>query len=189
LELSKSENRFQAKFANGKVALVRTGKNGKEMGTFDTKITGPGTYKLRFANVDCSLRLWVNGRRIDIGAAGDYAPMTPEAFDAKDEKHEGWTTANDVEAPASIGASQGVEVTKLKLWRDSYFIGADSYASSNDITAAKHTYYVQPGHYLCLGDNSAQSSDGRVWGTVPERLMLGRAAFVFFPLDRIGFIK
>jgi len=189
LELSKGENRFQAKFANGKVALVRTGKNGKEMGTFATKISGPGTYKLRFANVDCSLRVWVDGRRIDMGAAGEYAPTAPDTFDAKDEKHEGWTTANDVEAPASIGASQGVEVTKLKLWRDSYFIGADSYASSSDITAAKHTYYVQPGHYLCLGDNSAQSSDGRVWGTVPDRLMLGRAAFVFFPLDRIGFIK
>ena len=51
------------------------------------------------------------------------------------------------------------------------------------------TFYVQPGHYLCLGDNSGQSSDGRSWGLVPERLMLGKAVFVFFPINRVGFIK
>ena len=55
------------------------------------------------------------------------------------------------------------------------------------------TFYVQPGHYLCLGDNSAQSSDSRKWGAVPERLMLGKAVFVFWPAypppSRIGFIK
>ena len=50
-------------------------------------------------------------------------------------------------------------------------------------------YYVQPGHYLCLGDNSAHSSDSRSWGLVPERLMLGKAVFVFFPVGRLGFIK
>ena len=43
--------------------------------------------------------------------------------------------------------------------------------------------------YLCLGDNSAQSSDSRKWGTVPDRLMLGKAVFVFWPANRIGFIK
>ena len=32
------------------------------------------------------------------------------------------------------------------------------------------TMYVQPGHYLCLGDNSTASSDSRDWGLVPQRL-------------------
>ena len=74
------------------------------------------------------------------------------------------------------------------------------YSSLSDVSDTVHTYFVQPGHYLCLGDNSAQSSDGREWGTVPERLMLGRAVFVFAPfldpnawllprLDRVGFIR
>jgi signal peptidase I len=40
-----------------------------------------------------------------------------------------------------------------------------------------------------MGDNSSQSSDGRMWGLVPERLMLGRAVFIFWPVERIGFIK
>jgi signal peptidase I len=51
------------------------------------------------------------------------------------------------------------------------------------------TMYVQPGHYLCLGDNSQASADSRDWGLVPERLMLGRALVVYFPLDRIGPIR
>ncbi len=42
---------------------------------------------------------------------------------------------------------------------------------------------MQPGHYMCLGDNSAYSSDSREWGVVPERLMLGKAVFVFFPVS------
>ena len=46
-----------------------------------------------------------------------------------------------------------------------------------------------PGHYFCLGDNSSSSSDGRDWGLVPERLMLGRAVVVYWPLSRIGVIK
>src|SRR5262249_32486292 len=62
------------------------------------------------------------------------------------------------------------------------------------------TLYVQPGHYLCMGDNSPHSSDGRSWGLVPERLLLGRALLVYYPfrfpywplsapVNRIGLIR
>ena len=51
---------------------------------------------------------------------------------------------------------------------------------------------VQPGHYLCMGDNSPESSDGRTWGLVPERLLLGRALLVYWPAwptNRMGRIR
>ena len=51
------------------------------------------------------------------------------------------------------------------------------------------TIYVQPGHFLCMGDNSPESSDGRSWGLVPERLMLGRALLVYYPFSRAGRIR
>lgn len=51
------------------------------------------------------------------------------------------------------------------------------------------TWYVQPGHYLCLGDNSPESSDSRSWGAVPERLLLGRALLVYHPFARAGLIR
>ena len=45
------------------------------------------------------------------------------------------------------------------------------------------TLYVQPDHYLCLGDNSPESSDGRTWGLVSRRLLLGRAMLVYYPFS------
>lgn len=35
--------------------------------------------------------------------------------------------------------------------------------------------------YWALGDNSANSSDSRMWGVVPEENIVGRAAFVYYP--------
>ncbi|MDZ4860043.1 MAG: signal peptidase I [Candidatus Hydrogenedentes bacterium] len=41
---------------------------------------------------------------------------------------------------------------------------------------------VPEGHYLMLGDNSANSLDGRYWGWAPEDYMLGRAFCVWWPI-------
>jgi signal peptidase I len=82
-----------------------------------------------------------------------------------------------------------VVVKHVSLWRDIYYTHKDGNVEPNNA----EIYYVQPGHYMCLGDNSAQSSDSRMWGTVPERLLLGKAVFVFWPMipapNRVGFIK
>jgi hypothetical protein len=82
-----------------------------------------------------------------------------------------------------------VEVKDLRLWQDTYFTPGSSYGNYADPMDPIDSYYVQPGHFLCLGDNSGQSLDGRKWGLVPERLMLGKAMFVFWKGQRIGFIK
>lgn len=185
LELSKGANRFQAKFGNGEVSLARVGPMGAEFGN-PTKPCNvkEGTHKLRFANVDCRLWVWVDDKRIDFGSAADYSPYEMPKPDPEDTANEGWTRANDIEAPASIGAKGPVaKVSGIKLHRDVYYTRGGGDQAGADI------FYVQPGHYLCLGDNSAQSSDSRKWGVVPERLMLGKAVFVFFPVDRVGFIK
>jgi signal peptidase I len=200
LELSKGVDRFQARFANGSVTLVRLGAGGGDMATKPTGITG-GSHKLRFANFDYRLRVWVDGEAIDFGAAADYPPgpaagdktglgslaavaaVTGVALPAP--RPDGHTVPNDVFAPAGIGARGSVEVSHVVLWMDTFFTPADG----GPVDDKPDTFYVQPGHYLCLGDNSGQSSDSRRWGLVPERLMLGRAVFVFFPIDRIGFIR
>lgn len=179
LELSKGQSRFRAKFAGGQVALSRTGASAGEIGKpRPCKVKGKGEYRLRFANVDSRLRVWVNDRLIDFGTDADYAPDGSSG--------QGWTEANDVAAPASIGAKGNVTVRSIKLDRDIFYTQGPG---------GTYLFYVHPGHYLCLGDNSAQSSDSRTWGTVPERLMLGKAVFVFWPFsidaakNRIGFIK
>jgi signal peptidase I len=122
-------------------------------------------------------------------------------------------TQNDLQ-PTSIG-SKGAAVTvrHLTLWRDTYYTthaSGPDYASHDRADGSiimppdawsnpgswgplqklkYRTLYVQPGHYLCLGDNSTASSDSREWGLVPERLLLGRALAVYYPINRLGPIK
>ena len=104
--------------------------------------------------------------------------------------------------------SATLSVSSLKLWRDIYYTTAildgvhepegaphdsDAWSDSEKWERLRNpepqTVYVQPGHYLVLGDNSPESSDSRYWGLVPERLMLGRALVVYFPFERAGTIK
>jgi hypothetical protein len=196
MELSRGVNRFQARFEQGKVTLKRIGAGEKEFGEPSRPCkVGPGSHELRFGNVDCRLWVWVDGKRVDFGDDGDYTPPTPDqeaafkdALGQPDINPEGWTRTNDVLAPAGIGAEGAVGIQNIKLHRDVYYTRN---SPSSDQTKAD-IFYVQPGHYMCMGDNSAQSSDSRKWGLVPERLMLGRAVFIFFPVfpeNRLGFIK
>ncbi len=40
------------------------------------------------------------------------------------------------------------------------------------------------GEYFALGDNSYHSSDSRDWGVVPEKNLMGRGVFVYWPFGR-----
>jgi signal peptidase I len=204
LELSAGVDRFQARFnlGNGLCTLYRLGPGGKpeELGSKQTRLKGKGTYSVRLANVDERLTVWVDGRLpFDDGVV--YDPP-------KDLRP---VEKNDLKRPASIGLQGSkVSVRHLKLFRDTYYTTGGRTkdhppaVSQKDVQgfdaaepstwdklkeAEPATFYVQPGHYLCLGDNSAESSDGRSWGLVPRRLMLGRALLVYYPFDRAGRIR
>jgi signal peptidase I len=183
LELSKGPERFQALFTGGKCQLFRVPTTAldrpTQMAEQSTGI-GSGKHSLRFANVDCRLTVWVDGKPLEFGSAGDYAPTTAKLK----------SSAADLHEPARIGAVGSVTVSELKLWRDVYYTCNTPALDKNGWPeCGVQTYYVQPGHYFCLGDNSSASADGRAWGSVPERLMLGRAVVIYWPLSRIRVIK
>ena len=50
-------------------------------------------------------------------------------------------------------------------------------------------WYVSAGRILPLGDNRDNSHDGRYFGPVKESKVLGKGAFKYWPLNRIGAIK
>jgi signal peptidase I len=211
LELSKGTHRYRVEIDNGQarfkmfpgqMEILRTDGNmelvmnrvavGDDKNTLFTKaITfAPGKHAVRFANFDTRLRLWIDEESIDLGESANYTPPSVPT-DVADERR--WTQANDINEPVNIGATGQVVFGKLRVYRDNHYVNMREKVSlgvRNRLERTElDTFYVQPGHYLCLGDNSAQSSDGREWGLVPQRLMLGRAVFVFWPIDRIGFIK
>ena len=43
---------------------------------------------------------------------------------------------------------------------------------------------VPDGHYFAMGDNSDESSDSRAWGFVPQRDVIGKAFFIYYPFTR-----
>lgn len=227
LELNKGINQFRAKWdlGSGMCTLYRIehrvhDEGGKtelkqvahtELDSKPTKLRGPGTYLVRFANVDARLTVWVD-RELPFGDGKEYPPPEVKCLrespqdkdlDPIELQRRRGPTKNDLE-PASIGVhGADVQVHQLKLWRDTYYtLGANSSdvgllpneLSNPEKWAAFRTMdfktlYVQPGHYLCLGDNSQASSDGRDWGLVPDRLMLGRALLVYYPFSRAGPIR
>jgi signal peptidase I len=194
LELSKGVDRFQAHWdlASGLCTLLRVTDGRKEK--IDSKMTTlkkKGKYRVIFANVDERLTVWVDSS-LPFGDGVVYPPPPVRG-----------PTENDLE-PASIGVrGGGVTVSKLKLWRDTYYtVNAGDFSRKDsgsfnvdfsrpaDWEPLRHleprTIYVQPNHYLCMGDNSPESSDGRSWGLVPKRLLLGRALLIYYPFPPLG---
>ncbi len=204
-ELSRGPERFEACIdLGGKTAEIFRKKGLEKISLAKVNLSWPssGSALVRMGNVDQTVHLWINGTPVfgeGIGFDGpkDFAP----------------TLENDLE-PASIGFDgiQG-KVSAIKLKRDSYYtvrvsMPQDPDVSVRDWTAGPElekgayprewealrqlpvkTYFVQPDHYLCMGDNSSHSSDGRSWGLVPHRLMLGQAVGVYWPLGRMGRIR
>ncbi|MBT7304733.1 MAG: hypothetical protein HN849_34700 [Victivallales bacterium] len=45
-------------------------------------------------------------------------------------------------------------------------------------------YRFRYDHFLMMGDNTANSSDGRAWGTIPRANLVGRASLIWWPFTR-----
>ncbi len=206
LELVKGGRRMECRIdlASGEAALAIEGLEGfHPRGT--TPIRGPGSYRLRFANVDDQLTLWVDGRVVAFDQPPTFGPLGNHR-----------PTAADL-APVGLG-SQGaaVEVSSLRILRDIYYIAGRT-SWPNDVIAdyPRHDrpfttlseenlaaffsdptqwdifdrlvaseYSLGEDQFFTLGDNSARSKDGRLWEQehfVDRELLIGKALWLYWP--------
>jgi signal peptidase I len=140
-----------------------------------TKVKGPGTYRLAFANVDDEITLWVDGKVVQFEGQTTYDSHTL-----------GNTVPREADyAPVGI-ASQGVpvKIDHLCLLRDLYYIAVNSpYAGGDNPDGVK--FPLEADQFFVLGDNSARSADSRMWmhgeRYVHRDMMIGKALYVYWP--------
>lgn len=90
-----------------------------------------------------------------------------------------------------------LQIKEHTLYRNgSPITGADAFASNAkqkgnyvgyraiERLAPGQSLTVEPNQYFAMGDNSANSLDGRFWGFVPAKDVVGRPLFVYFPFTR-----
>jgi signal peptidase I len=90
-----------------------------------------------------------------------------------------------------------LEVKAPELWRNGAPItGSDAFGANNTGKGDYHGYrnggYLSSGvqyrvpehHYFAMGDNSGNSADSRVWGDIPEKDVVGKPLFIYYPFSR-----
>lgn len=140
-------------------------------------IQKPGFQKFEFANVDQKLVLRWGDKRFtyDLHKDPDFAPVEEEA-----------------ERPrVQIFAAGLLELRHIGLYRDIYYRGSEAYAER---ATAEKPFTLGEDEYFVCGDNSNNSSDGRMWsvpgignngreyrpGIVPHEYLMGKAVMVYW---------
>jgi signal peptidase I len=186
LELVEGGVRFQCRvdLASGEAKLGISGLDGFEPSA-QTPMQGPGRYRLRFANVDDQLLLWVNGDVVEFDAATTYDGLDNQRPQPADL------------SPAGIAVRRAaLRVDHLRILRDVYYIadksGEDNrWPDQSTISEYRYTrsqrlreqrlrgllpenlaeedeprivaFDLAADQFLVLGDNSPRSKDSRMW--------------------------
>ncbi|MDZ4831624.1 MAG: S26 family signal peptidase [Phycisphaerae bacterium] len=219
LRLDARSHLFVWLIKDGKATLSVRGKESGELTasvTQDIALPAPGApCDVEFWHVDQRMSLWLNGRQI---VALDYDRWTPEdrvrfsrfgstlgQYRADPVNHQGvtppqleWSLSG---APVTL---HRVRVDRDLYYRPGYLSPPDQLASNGPVinglafgTDIDNPAQLKADQFLMLGDNSAASRDGRLWGRphqivtevlgesapfiVPRDLLLGKAWSVYFP--------
>jgi signal peptidase I len=207
VELIKGGRQFQCRIdaATGRATLGIVGPDAADFHPAAvTALRGPGKHRLLLANIDEQLRLWVDGRLVEFDAPTSYDSLGLRTH---------IPTQADL-SPAGIATYEAAAtISHLELLRDVYYIAADRQAAAlcdfhgprpeladpgtwpagfadenmNDVEfslAPADRRHPDKDQFFVLGDNSAQSKDGRLWDQehwVSRELLIGKALFIYWP--------
>ena len=205
-ELRKGGRQFQCRVdaATGRATLSISGEDmAAYRPTATTDIRGPGRHDVRFCNCDNQLLLWIDDRLVQFDSNTVY-----------DEKLNNNQPKDDDLQPVGVAsAGAAAEINNLNILRDIYYLaiqGVGDYHDDrywvNDAGRSRtielpksYRKYAQfsldQDQFFALGDNSAFSKDGRLWGQgnhfVPRELLIGKALFIYWPhsFDRIPYVN
>lgn len=144
-------------------------RSGQRLQEADVYLSPGQSYRVEFYHADGSVRLFLDGQEI---FSYDYDMTLP--------------TRGISRSGVKLG---GRDVTCLfediEIYRDIYY--------SSDLFSGRWggatPVRMGPGEYFMLGDNSINSKDSRVWKFVPEKNLVGKAFFVFWPPRGIRLIR
>ena len=155
-----------------------------------TSVNGPGTYRLMLTNVDDQLVLWVNGKHVPFAMDTTYPRLQNVVSTAQDR------------SPAAVGTRGAtLQINRLKIFRDVYYIASHNVISSGRYhaghmdTSESVEFEMKGQQYFVLGDNSPASKDSRLWSVnrpgesrvehyVDRDLLIGKALFIYWPHAR-----
>lgn len=127
-------------------------------------------HKIEFSQVDRIISLWIDDK--EVFSFDNDDGMVPESYPFDTSRiHFG---GNHVHATFE----------NIKIFHDIFYtnLSPDAWGTTQSIQLGEKDYFM-------LGDNSRNSNDSRIWKFVPEKNIVGKAFFVFWPLNTIKFIQ
>lgn len=178
-----------------------------------TSMKGTGSYKVRFSNFDDELRLWIDDSLVEFDSPATFkpseAPIPNWTKDNPGDKLPLGVASNGLAMQLNAArvyrdvyyiaqAGQGTDYQPF-LQNHGRFDYLNSNESREELTREEISYRerkrlfdsraellidVHDEHFLPMGDNSQQSSDGRGWSSanaLNRRLLIGKALMVYWP--------
>jgi len=213
LELVEGGRRMQCRIdvSTGQAELSISDNPFHAAGT--TPLVGPGTHEILFANVDDQLRLWADDRLVQFDRPTTYEPLDNTIPQQSDLAPVGIATVGadvtishvkvlrDIYYITSKGRHGLIDQRETVIcdFKDRHYFRdfsptsiADFLSNSSlwpeafsDEDMPPQDFHLDKDQFLMLGDNSAQSKDGRLWeGSeyyVHRELLIGKALFIYWP--------
>ncbi|HHT9132310.1 MAG TPA: S26 family signal peptidase, partial [Candidatus Tripitaka californicus] len=144
-------------------------RSGQRLQEADVYLSPGQSYQVEFYHADGSVRLFLDGQEI---FSYDYDMALPTRGISRSGVKLGGRDVNCL-------------FEDIEIYRDIHY--------SSDLFSGRWggatPVRMGTGEYFVLGDNSVNSKDSRVWKFVPEKNLVGKAFFVFWPPRGVRLIR